>query len=268
MAIGWIYLKYLRKRGVFNRGDAKVLDIGYQNLHDIPEDEGLEFAIENGAEGDIAELRSAVRDLSARSPHPTPPDVTNPVFFAELAELCGLEYSSYEIFAGRNVRIFDLNRDETPEEHREYFDCVFNFGTTEHVFNQYNAFKVIHDATRVGGIMFHQVPCVGYINHGYWIYSPRTFLELAAANDYDVEAFWITGPQGTTRLDLASQSTEMLWDDALPENYQRHWSTRLVPNGLINALLRKNRSGQFRLSLDTSTSVGTTDDAVAARYGE
>jgi SAM-dependent methyltransferase len=268
MAIGWIYLRFLHKRGIFNRGAAKVLDIGYQNLHDIPEDEGLEFAIENGAEGDIAELRSALRNLSARSPHPTPAEVTKPVFFAELTALCRIEYLSYEIFAGRNVQIFDLNRDEIPDEHKEHFDCVFNFGTTEHVFNQYNAFKVIHDATRVGGVMFHQVPCVGYINHGYWIYSPRTFLELATANSYDVEAFWITGPQGTTRLDLVSQSPEMSWDDSLPENFLRHWATHLVPNGLINALFRKRRGDRFRLPLDTSTSVGATDETVAARYGE
>jgi hypothetical protein len=45
-----------------------------------------------------------------------------------------------------------LNHEPTPQKFVGDFDLVVNFGTTEHLLNQYNAFKVIHDATKVGGV--------------------------------------------------------------------------------------------------------------------
>ena len=33
---------------------------------------------------------------------------------------------------------------------------------TEHVLNQYNSFKVIHEETRPGGCMRHQLPASGF----------------------------------------------------------------------------------------------------------
>src|SRR5712691_9414880 len=138
MAIGWIYLKYLHSRGIFCNGDAKILDIGCQNLFSIPEDEGLEFVLDNRVADNQEELTDAVRKLSIRSTWPT--GVGEPVYFSEFATLCGLDYLAYDIFPGENIRIFDLNIDSAPADHRGCFDCVFNFGTTEHVFNQYNAF--------------------------------------------------------------------------------------------------------------------------------
>jgi hypothetical protein len=134
------------------------------------------------------------------------------------------------------------------------------------VFNQYNAFKVIHDATRVGGHVFHQIPTVGYVNHGYWVYSPRTLLELAAANGYQVRAFWITGPQGEVSLEDAARAPELVWNDAWPENIRTAWQGHKVPNGLINALLSKVSDAPFRLSLDTSTSAAAPRADLADRY--
>jgi SAM-dependent methyltransferase len=264
MAIGWIYLKFLNSSGIFRRPKLEILDIGCQNLYDIPEEEALSFVLENRQADDETKLRNAIGELSARSPWPR--GIGEAVYFGEFAKLCGFEYLAYDIFNGDNIRVFDLNSEPAPDAHRGKFDCVFNFGTTEHVFNQYNAFKVIHDVTRVGGHMFHQVPAVGYINHGYWVYSPRTFSELAAANGYELRAFWITGPQGLSPLDPQTETRALDWNDALPENFWAAWQTTLVPNGLINALLRKTQSSDFRLSLDTTTSNAAPDGAVADLY--
>jgi hypothetical protein len=264
MAIGWIYLKYLNSKGVFSKRDTKILDIGCQNLFSIPEDEGLSFALEHRDVDSEEQLSAAIRQLSARSTWPK--GIGDPVYFFEFAALCGLDYLAYDIFAGQKIRIFDLNLDAVPEHHCGRFDCVFNFGTTEHVFNQYNAFKVIHDLTRVGGHMFHQVPTTGYINHGYWVYSPRIFLELSRANNYEVKAFWITGPQGTSQIANEARAPELVWDDALPENGQLWWQQNPIPNGLINALLQKTTDEKFRLVLDTTTSNRAPDSALAASY--
>jgi hypothetical protein len=264
MAIGWTYLKYLESCGIFCNGNARILDIGCQNLFSIPEDEGFSFVIKNRPVDCEEDLRDALRHLSIRSTWPK--GIGEPVYFFEFATLCGLEYVAYDIFPGEKITIFDLNRHGVKQEHRGYFDCVFNFGTTEHVFNQYNAFKVIHDLTRVDGHMFHQVPTTGYINHGYWVYSPRVFLELAKANDYEVKAFWITGPQGASLIENEARAPDLVWDDTLPENAQRAWQQSPVPNGLINSLLQKKRSAEFKIALDTTTSNMVPDSLLAETY--
>src|ERR1700720_902128 len=165
MAIGWIYLKYLQSLGIFSGRNVKILDIGCQNLFSIPEDEGSSFVRQSRQVDREDELREAIRNLSIRSTWPR--GIGEPVYMFEFAALCGHDYLAYDIFLGERIRIFDLNCDSVPQEHRGLFDCVFNFGTTEHVFNQYNSFKAIHDLACVGGHMFHQVPTAGYINHGY-----------------------------------------------------------------------------------------------------
>jgi hypothetical protein len=66
------------------------------------------------------------------------------------------------------------------------FDCVINNGTSEHIFDQANVFRVIHDHTRPGGTMIHFTPCLGWINHGLYNIQPGFFFDLAAANGYEV----------------------------------------------------------------------------------
>jgi hypothetical protein len=264
MAVGWIYLQYLNEEGIFRGGEARLLDIGCQNLFSIPEDAGMRFVLENGSRRDVSLLQQEIRELAARSIYPVGSGA--PVFLSELLDLCSLEYTAYDIFPGTHTIIFDLNKDTPSPQHIGYFDCVLNFGTTEHIFDQRNAFRVIHDVTRAPGHIFHQVPTVGYLNHGFWIYSPKTLLELAAANRYEVIAFWITGPQGTHQLTDLVQSDFLRWDDTLPENNRLAWQAAPAPNGLINALFKKTVDTPFRISLDTTTTAGDVAEELAANY--
>jgi hypothetical protein len=66
------------------------------------------------------------------------------------------------------------------------FDICINNGTTEHVFNQANCYKAIHDHTRAGGLMIHWTPCLGWINHGLYNVQPGFFPDLARANSYEI----------------------------------------------------------------------------------
>jgi len=59
-----------------------------------------------------------------------------------------------------------------------------NTGTTEHIANQENAFRVIHDFARVGAVMYHEVP-VCMFGHGLINYSPKFFLQLFRQNLYE-----------------------------------------------------------------------------------
>jgi hypothetical protein len=47
------------------------------------------------------------------------------------------------------------------------YDVSFNHGTAEHIFNIANVFRVMHDATVEGGLMIHEAPFTGWIDHGF-----------------------------------------------------------------------------------------------------
>src|SRR5205823_3928504 len=77
--------------------------------------------------------------------------------------------------------------DDVPPEHRGAYDLVTNCGTTEHVVNQINSFRVIHDLTKPGGgYMLHDLPWSGMFNHGLVNYKPHLFWRLCESNHYSV----------------------------------------------------------------------------------
>jgi SAM-dependent methyltransferase len=85
----------------------------------------------------------------------------------------------------KNLFKWDLNTIQCPDEYKGRFDICTNIGTTEHLFNQSNAFKLMHDLTKVGGIMFFHLPMVD-ANHGLFGYNPNLFVALARYNEYEL----------------------------------------------------------------------------------
>jgi hypothetical protein len=65
-------------------------------------------------------------------------------------------------------------------------DLVMNFGTGEHIFNVFQFYKTCHDLTRPGGLMVHQAPMHGWVDHGFYTFQPTFFYDIARANGYDV----------------------------------------------------------------------------------
>ena len=125
----------------------------------------------------------------------------NPGFVAEDGEMCalsdmglaaeafrhaGFEYESFDVNDSLATMRFDLNTDSVGDSHRHRYDLVTNFGTTEHVFNQLNAFRVMHDLTREGGHMWHSVPLSGMVDHSLFSYHPKFFHHLAKNNFYEI----------------------------------------------------------------------------------
>jgi hypothetical protein len=96
----------------------------------------------------------------------------------------GFDYAAIDYDGHRHSIPLDLNTDRVPEKLRQRFDLVVNTGTTEHIANQAQAFRIIHDLTRIGGVMFHEVPA-GSWNHGLINYTPKFFLMLHKLNDYE-----------------------------------------------------------------------------------
>ena len=87
---------------------------------------------------------------------------------------------------------------------RKLFDLIINTGTLEHVFNQGQAFKTVHEHCAVNGVMMHAVPWTGWVNHGFFCYQPCFFHDLAGANGYEIlhSMEWRAGMQKTGELEV------------------------------------------------------------------
>jgi len=98
----------------------------------------------------------------------------------------GFEYAAIDIDGSEGSIPLDLNYDSVPPEAKGKYNLVTNFGTTEHIANQLNAFKVIHDLTAPNGIMIHEVPTQGMWNHGLINYNFKFFWMLSRSNGYKI----------------------------------------------------------------------------------
>jgi hypothetical protein len=108
-------------------------------------------------------------------------------------EAIGLKYVCIDVDGRDGSLPWDLNFDAIPPEHVGQYGLVTNHGTTEHIVNQFNAFKAIHDLARPGGIILHILPFAGYFDHGFFNYQPNFFEALARYNSYQTLGMWI-GP--------------------------------------------------------------------------
>lgn len=95
----------------------------------------------------------------------------------------GFDYTSIDIDGAFGALQLDLNEINQSDIGKQ-FDIVTNHGTTEHLFDQRNCFKLMHELTKVGGIMIHVVPCGGYKKHGFYTYQIGLFEDVANANGY------------------------------------------------------------------------------------
>lgn len=68
----------------------------------------------------------------------------------------------------------------------EEFDLVINHGTAEHIFNIAHVFSTMHDRCIDGGVMIHESPFTGWIDHGFYCLQPTLFYDVAAANGYEI----------------------------------------------------------------------------------
>jgi SAM-dependent methyltransferase len=93
------------------------------------------------------------------------------------------EYVAVDMDVGPRRICADLNR---PLRLGRQFDCVINNGTSEHVFDQAQTFKNMHDHTKPGGTMIHWTPCIGWTDHGLYSIQPSFLFDLARANSYEM----------------------------------------------------------------------------------
>ena len=173
----------------------------------------------------------------------------------------GFDYSSIDIDGSSGAIPLDLNYDDAPPETRGKFDLVVNAGTTEHVANQVNAFKIIHDLTRVGGLMIHNLPSQGMPNHGLINYNPKFFWMLGRSNGYrlvyfnfhpDIQPYPLP-------INIADESAKFTHYAAARPDY------RLIDAAIV-VVLCKRFDMPFVPPIDVNTGARTTDDKLRDRY--
>jgi SAM-dependent methyltransferase len=107
-------------------------------------------------------------------------------YMGDLYRAAGFDYVSVDIVDAPHGFRFDLNLDAIPASMKNKYDIVINSGTSEHVLNQLNALKAIHDLARPGGIIYSMFLINGFGDHGLLRYSSRFVKLLAEANQYEI----------------------------------------------------------------------------------
>lgn len=260
------YLNYLEGCGVFCPG-MKILDIGSSNLYSAQAGD-IARLIEkyNPAFQDIDSLATRLAEGSAYTPES---GGLNQAFAGELFEACGFEYVSFDIACGFKTTIIDLNKEQLPAEHQMRFDLVLNFGTTEHIINQLNCFRVMHEASKKNGFIFHQLPAFGFANHGYFTYTGRFFFDLAAYNEYVIKEFEFGSPHTQNNI-FQSVKDYATFFPKLADYYQSQekkgkadpLNSMKVFDVPINILYQKPHEKPFFILVEFSTSVGDVSQNV------
>lgn len=232
----------LHQRGLVPSG-AAVIDLGTQQLFCSGQIQAIEEIIRHFAATD-----AAVRKLEAYSAAQLN-DFADKGLLGDLLIACGFAYCALDIFEASHTTLFDLNVQSVDDEMRERFDLVTNLGTTEHIINQYQAMKSMHELARVGGLIYHDLPLAGYHTHGYFSYNPLFFQHLAVANGYDIIMHHYS------RGAKLAPAPEFMVENGFPGDGYFDFG--------IEFILRKNSSAPFRMPLETSTSM----DAPAASLG-
>jgi hypothetical protein len=149
-----------------------------------------------------------------------------------LFERLGMEYSCIDASGEHGALKWDLNFDECTREHRGRYQLVTNHGTTEHLLNQFNSFKMVHDLAAKGGLIMHALPFLSYVDHGYFTYQPNLFIDLARTNGYELLGMWLNIDKNLTHL--------IPWERGLEKHLQIEKS-----DSLLLVLFRKSLDEKF-----------------------
>ena len=274
MGISFQMIQKMQELKLMPENHTAVLDIGSSNLYSASKDEILQFLSSRGITK-TTQLSSFAERLATDSLYDYGGSSKNTAFVGELFEKAGFKYDAIDIADGYKTTILDLNHESAPTDFVGAYDLVLNFGTTEHLLNQYNAFKVIHDATKVGGYIVHQLPSVGFSDHGYFTYTPRCMFDMAGYNNYEVAGFWFEGPAGENDL-YAPLKNYLTYFPNLSQSISEKEVTEQgkliselhLPDIAITIIYKKVKEKAFLGALERSTSVGDVPTLVSDGYAQ
>ena len=105
---------------------------------------------------------------------------------AVIYEVLGIDYTSVDVDGAFGSTFFDLNAFAVPPEWMGVFDFINDEGTVEHLVNPINGFHVAHDMAKVGGIIRHSFPLIGWREHGFFYPTTKFCAHLVGDNGYEL----------------------------------------------------------------------------------
>jgi hypothetical protein len=97
-----------------------------------------------------------------------------------------------------------------PSEHWNRYDLVLDSGTSEHCFDVKTVFSNAAQAVKVGGFICHILPMSGWVDHGFFCFSPvsiKTFYESNGFSSLEVKIIFWSGLGAMRSFDYESKST-------------------------------------------------------------
>lgn len=133
-------------------------------------------------------------------------------------------------------------------------DVVYNHGTAEHIFNIGQVFRTMHDCCKPGGLMIHECPFTGWVDHGFYCLQPTLFWDLSTANGYKIEFVALE--------DLSKQ--EWVGVQNREAILQLKARNRLRDNLMLFVIMRKATDEEFRIPMQGVYAGTVSQEATAA----
>jgi hypothetical protein len=122
------------------------------------------------------------------------------------------------------THVFDLNVHGVPAALAERFDAVYNGGTLEHVFDLRAGLRNVFELLREGGIAIHAGPANGWVDHGFYQFSPTLLLDYYFANRFDIlETRLIQTHPGNPDAALVHSYTPGAFDGRSQDDFGGQW---------------------------------------------
>jgi hypothetical protein len=250
----------LTERGFIKRR-SKLVEIGAQQLsNDFLRSEAL-----------IRELHAAYGITNEFTlPAPLPPTASKSgvelqssaaPFARDLWIALGFEYTAIDLDESAGSVPLDLNFDRVPDQLKGTFDLVTNVGTTEHVCNQLNAFKIIHDLAGPGAVMIHHVPSGGMPNHALFNYNMKFFWHLSRSNAYTCLYADFYGGESADGIQDICDFIKQYAPDSTKTTDERKFL-----NYNIQIAFQKSINIPFVPPIDVHSGARTTNPAMMRRY--
>lgn len=134
------------------------------------------------AASQIEDLNQALHQHFGAEPFPTGKILAA----AEVLNRLGMDYTAFDVDGRKGTVYLDFHSLRFPRDLYGKFDATFNAGTSEHLFVPSGLFFFMHQATKVGGLMWHNVPIFGMGNHGLTNHTPKFWHQIAAYNQYEI----------------------------------------------------------------------------------
>lgn len=102
------------------------------------------------------------------------------------------EWESIDAWPEEGAGIIHNLNDPVPSHMHGRYDMIFDFGTTEHIFNVPQVLQNIHKMLKPSGSIVHILPSSGHMGHGFYQFCPSLFKTFYTSNKYaDVRLFFL-----------------------------------------------------------------------------